>query len=118
MPARFTDDGRIIRDHEIDPDDYHYPTNRSMCQNLIGRMLTHIDALGLPSGQEKATKDLVRQSIQQWWIDVCDNSLTSYRGCLGPIEVHRAPNGTERDYVWVALTAGVARVEVASESAS
>lgn len=103
MPAEFTSDGRIILDHDVDvTTDYYFPTNYSQVSNLIGRMLTHVDALGLPSGQEKATKDLVRQSIQQWWSDVEDNSMTSFKGCIGPIEVRRNANGTEKQYVWLA----------------
>jgi hypothetical protein len=65
-------------------------------------MLTHVEAMGLPERAEKANKDLVRQSIYQWFSDVQENSITSYRGCIAPIQVLRHTNGTERKYVWLA----------------
>lgn len=82
------------------PADYYFPLNINLAEKLLGKMLTHIEAMGLPDKVEKANKDLVRQSFWKWWSDVQENSMTSYKGCIGPIEVLRHTNGTERAYTW------------------
>lgn len=84
------------------PADYYFPVNVDLAQNLLGKLLTHIEAMNLPEKAEKANKDLMRQSFWRWWADVKDNSLTSYRGCVAPIEVVRDPsNSTESAYRWL-----------------
>ncbi|BCP36374.1 hypothetical protein MINTMi198_17440 [Mycobacterium intracellulare M.i.198] len=94
-----------------DPDDYLFPVNVGLAQKMLGKMLTHIEALGLPDKAEKANKDLIRQSFWSWWSDVQENSMTSYKGCIAPIEVRREfTNGTEREYVWMAEGDHVVRV--------
>jgi hypothetical protein len=85
-----------------DPADYYFPVNVDQAKDLIGKLLTHIDAMNLPARAEKANKDLVRQSFWKWWAEVRDNALTSYRGCLAPIEVVRDPmSHTESAYQWL-----------------
>lgn len=44
-------------------------------QNLEGRMLTLIDAIGLPQSQEKAIKDLVRKEVWGWFDNETTHSL-------------------------------------------
>lgn len=98
--VRFTDVGiALLPDH--DSNDRFFPVSHPQIQTLLGKMLTHIEAMGLPEKAEKANKDLVRQSIYGWFTDVQENSMTSYRGCIGPIVLLRDTNGTERKYVWV-----------------
>ena len=80
--------------------DVFFPINYPQVRDLLGKMLTHIDALGLPEAQGKAVKDLVRQSFSVWFDGVQDNSMTSYRGCIGPIELLRGADGKDRKYVW------------------
>lgn len=88
-------------ENDTDFDDLHFPVNLPLIQNLIGKMLTHVEAMGLSATAEKANKDLVRQSVWAWFSDVQENSLTSYRGCIAPIECLRdETNHTERKYVW------------------
>lgn len=82
------------------PDDFYFPVNISQLRELVGKMLTHVEAMGLPERAEKANKDLVRQSLYKWWEEAQEDSLTSYRGCIGPVELLRHTNGTERKYVW------------------
>lgn len=83
-------------------DDYYFPVNQYQVSQLLGKLLTHIDAMGLPERAEKANKDLVRQSFWKWWDEAKDNSLTSYRGCIAPIEVVRDhSNHTESGYRWL-----------------
>lgn len=83
-----------------DPDDFYYPINGAQLRDLVGKLLTHVEAMGLAERVEKANKDLIRQTLYTWWATAQDNSKTSYRGCIAPIEVLRNPNRTERKYVW------------------
>lgn len=85
---------------DADHDSLYFPVGWPQIKTLVGVVLTHIDACGLPAFQNDAVKSLVRQSIQRWFSDVQENSLTSYRGCIGPIEVLRNVDGTERKYLW------------------
>lgn len=80
--------------------DVYFPINYPQVRDLLGKMLTHVDALGLPETQGKAAKDLVRQSFSQWFDGVQENSMTSYRGCIAPVEVLRGADGKDRKYVW------------------
>lgn len=66
---------------------YYFPINLAQVEELLGKMLTHVEAMNLPAGVEKANKDLVRQSIWQWYSDVQENSMTSYQGVIAPIEL-------------------------------
>lgn len=92
----------IMLDPERNAGDYHFPVDLHLAQNLLGVVLTHLDAIGMPDPQAKAVKDLVRQSFWRWWDTVKENSVTSYRGCLAPIVLlHDEQNGTERKYVWM-----------------
>ena len=98
-----TREGRdLIISPEVDvARDVYFPINYDLqVRDLLGKMLTHVDALGLPEAQGKAAKDLVRQTFGVWFDRVQENSMTSYRGCVGPIEVLRESNDTERKYVW------------------
>lgn len=90
-------------DTTLAPEDSFFPINSDQVNRLLGKLLTHIDALGLPPGQAKANKDLIRQSLQQWFNEAKDNSRTSHRGCIAPIQLLRHRNGTERKYVWRAV---------------
>jgi hypothetical protein len=70
------------------PGEFWFPINQWQMDNLVGRVLTHIEAMNLPENVLKANKDLVKQSLWGWYGDVQENSLTSYQGCIAPIRVH------------------------------
>lgn len=73
---------------EVDPmkiDRYYFPIDVSQVENLLGQMLTQVEAMNLREQVEKANKDIVRQRIWKWFEDVQENSLTSYQGCIAPI---------------------------------
>lgn len=90
----------VIEGGRANFEDLYFPVNEPQIRDLIGKILTHVDAMGLPERVEKANKDLIKQALWRWFSDAQENSMTSYRGCIGPIEVLRATNGTERKYVW------------------
>lgn len=69
------------------PEDFYFPINVHQVEDLLGKTLTHIEAMNLPSSVEKANKDLVRQTIWKWFETVQENSLTSYKGIIAPIEL-------------------------------
>ena len=64
---------------------YYFPVNLSQIEDLLGKMLTQIEAMNLRESVETANKSLVRQRVWKWFEDVQENSLTSYRGCIAPI---------------------------------
>lgn len=72
-------------------EDFYFPINVNQVKDILGKMLTHVEAMNLPSEASKANKDLVRQTIWAWFSDVQENSLTSYRGCIAPVELPRTP---------------------------
>lgn len=72
-------------------EDFYFPINVHQVEGILGKILTHIEAMNLPSGVEKANKDLVRQTIWRWFGDVQENSITSYKGCIAPIELPKTP---------------------------
>ena len=87
---------------EASPSDVFIPINQPQIGDLLGKLLTQIESMGLPERAESATKSLIRQHVQGWFGDARTNAVTSYRGCIAPIQVLRNPNGTERKYVWLA----------------
>lgn len=80
--------------------EYYFPTNLQQVENLLGKMLTHIEAMNLPQTVEKANKDLVRQTLWKWWSDVQENSMTSYKGCVGPLGILETNDSDSTQYIW------------------
>lgn len=89
---------------DVMPDDRYVPINGGFqLDDLVGKVLTILDALGMQPVQAKAVKDLTRNQIRRWYADAQSNAETSYRGCVAPIVALRhTTNGTERKYVWMA----------------
>lgn len=89
---------------DVMPDDVFIPINGGYQLNdLIGKLLTLLDVVGMPPAQGKAVKDLARQQVRDWYADAKFGAETSYRGCMAPIVALRhVTNGTERKYVWLA----------------
>lgn len=105
---------------KIDPseiENYYFPVNVSLFERLVGKMLTHVEAMNLPPAAEKANKDLVRQSLWKWWADAQENSMTSWKGCIGPINYVKDPKTSDQEagYYWrtdVGMIAPTANVTV------
>lgn len=93
-----------VRYLDFMPDDLYTPINGGFqLDDLLGKVLTIIDALGMPADQAKAVKDLTKNQIRRWYADAQHNAETSYRGCVAPIVMLRhTSNGTERKAVWLA----------------
>lgn len=84
-------------------EEYFFPIQAAQVRNLIGKILTHVEAMNLPERVEKANKDLVRQAIWDWWSSAVDNSTSSAGGCIGPIEhIREARTSDDKPnrYVW------------------
>lgn len=72
----------------IDPmriEQYYFPVNLRQFENLVGKVLTQIEAMNLNERSEKANKDIARQTLWSWWNDAQENSITSSGLCIGPI---------------------------------
>jgi len=85
-----------MKTHGIDPskiDRYYFPSNVRQFEDLVGKMLTQVEAMNLRESVEKANKDVVRQILWSWWSGVQENSMTSSGLCIGPV---LAPNSDGR----------------------
>jgi len=72
----------------LDPDrieDFYFPVNFRQIEDLVGKVLTQIEAMNMSPTAEKANKDIARQLLWKWWSDAQENSMTSYKQCIGPI---------------------------------
>lgn len=66
-------------------DNHYYPVNHMQVRTLLGRLLTHLDMMGLPDRSHRAAKSLLTQEVWRWWDGVYENATTSYRGCIAPV---------------------------------
>lgn len=69
----------IIDDHTF------YPLNHNQVRDLLGKLLTQLDAMGLPDRVHAANKALMMQAVWRWWDGVYSNATTSAVGCLAPV---------------------------------
>lgn len=54
----------------LTPTEYGYAFQAAALSNLEGQLLTLIESLGLREGQEKATKDILRNTLWRWHSDM------------------------------------------------
>jgi hypothetical protein len=66
-------------------DNVYIPINHNLVRDLLGRVLTQLDAMGLPDRAHHAAKSLLTREVWRWWAFACDNSTTSGLGCIAPI---------------------------------
>lgn len=71
--------------YNITGDNIYYPANHEQLRDLLGKLLTLLDAMNLPDRVHMAQKALIVQSVWAWWDSVYDNATTSYQGCIAPI---------------------------------
>lgn len=89
--------------YDILGDNVFYPVNHQQLRDLLGRLLTQIDAMVLPDRPHRAAKTLLTQQVWRWWDGVADNATTSYLGCIAPIVVAnggRVVDGVEPSNRW------------------
>lgn len=63
----------------------YFPINHNLVRDLLGRLLTQLDAMGLPDRAHSAAKSLLVREVWRWWSFACDNATTSGLGCLAPV---------------------------------
>lgn len=88
--------------YDILGDDIYYPVNHQQLRDLLGKLLTQLDAMALPDRAHRATKTLLTQEVWRWWDGVAVNATTSYKGCIAPVVVHnggKVPKGVSTDGV-------------------
>lgn len=86
--------------YDILGDNIYYPINHVQLRDLLGKLLTQLDAMALPDRAHKAAKTLLVQEIWRWWDGVAVNSTTSYKGCIAPIVARnggKVPKGCQGD---------------------
>jgi hypothetical protein len=71
----------------------HFPVSTSQFKSLLGKVLTHIEAMGLPEVVEAANKKLIKETLWKWWETVWETveegSITSANGCIAPIDLRQ-----------------------------
>lgn len=72
-------------DYPITGDNVYYPVNHQQLRDLLGKLLTQLDAMALPDRAHRAAKTLLVQEAWRWWDGVAENATTSYLGCIAPI---------------------------------
>ncbi len=78
-------------------DGTYLPTNHRDVRDILGRLLTHLDAMALPDRAHKAARQLIIREVWAWWDGVYEGATTSYEGCLAPIVA--SPHGRLADGV-------------------
>lgn len=71
--------------YDIVGDDVYFPVNHQQLRDLLGKLLTHLDAMALPDRTHKAARTLMVAQVWSWWDSVADNATTSYKGCIAPV---------------------------------
>lgn len=61
----------------ITADHIWYPTSPMQIRDLLGKLLTQLDAMGLPDRAHRAAKTLLVQEVWRWWDGVYENATTS-----------------------------------------
>jgi hypothetical protein len=72
-----------VRDYE----DLYFPIRHTQVRDILGKVLTQIEAMNLPASAEKANKAIFTQMLWRWFDEVMDNSATSSEGCIAPIKL-------------------------------
>jgi len=62
-----------------------FPIKHSQLRDLLGKVLTQLDALSLPDRAHRAARSLIVAEFWRWWNEACDSACTSYAGCLAPV---------------------------------
>lgn len=85
----------VIAYRETSPNYHHFsdltwfPVNHNQVRDLLGRLLTQLDAMGLPDRAHKAARTLITADVWRWFDAACYNATTSADGCLAPIVMTR-----------------------------
>lgn len=66
-------------------DDVYYPINHWQLRDLLGKVLTQLDAMGLPDRAHRAARSLLTQEVWRWWDGVHENATTSGAGSIAPV---------------------------------
>lgn len=82
-------------------DNYLYPISHNQMSQLVGKALTHIEAMNLPQRAEKANKELLRKTLWDWWNDAVTNSITSTGRCIGPIRTNDPHHRSGAKFEWL-----------------
>lgn len=71
--------------YDILGDGVHYPVDHNQVRDLVGKLLTQLDAMALSDRAHRAARTLFVQQIWAWWGNVHENAVTSTQGCIAPV---------------------------------
>lgn len=67
--------------------DFYFPINSDQFEDLVGKVLTQIEAINLPPAVQRANKDITKQLLWRWFDNVQENSISSWKGIIGPVDI-------------------------------
>ncbi len=73
--------------------DWYYNISPNQVSNLVGQVLTQLEAMGLPESQLKANKAIFNRMVYGWFEEVKDNCRTSSLEVTKPFELIRTKDG-------------------------
>jgi hypothetical protein len=78
-----------------DYESHWFPINHSQVRDILGQILTQIEAMNLNEKSERASKAIFTQMVWRWFDEAMDNSATSYEPAgLRPIKSKDGDNST------------------------
>ncbi len=90
------------RPYDIAADDVWLPANHRQLRDLLGKLLTQLDAMALSDRAHHAAKALITREVWNWWNGVYENATTSHLGDLAPIVTDgpRVADGPSNRWGW------------------
>jgi hypothetical protein len=68
-------------------DELYFPVNKGQVNDILGKILTQLEAMNLTEKSERANKAIFKQMVWHWFDEAIDNSVTSANGCIAPIKI-------------------------------
>lgn len=84
-------------DYDLLGDDTYLPANHRQVRDLLGKLLTQLDAMGLSERAHKAARTLIVETTWRWWGEVFENATTSAAGCIAPLVCTPTPKAYSGD---------------------
>lgn len=78
---------RLPAGFDVNYEDYWYPIQKFQVSNLLGQVLTQLDAMNLSPDATKANRNIFIQMMWRWFDEVMDNSVTSADDRITPIKI-------------------------------
>lgn len=69
------------------PQDFYFPINIHQFEDLVGEIMVQLEAMNMPQKAEEANKQIVKRLLWRWWENAQENSITSWKEIIGPLDM-------------------------------